>query len=213
MNWAVSLPQLRRVTFGVLGVAATVLGLLLLLVPGVASFGPTAILVDAVESRPLRQVLLLAGGLAVAALLLGGRSGSDPDAGEEELERRLSQLPETPPEQVTAGDDQVAAAALDEQITEAIAEGGPAYRDAQQALRTTAVSVYADAAGVSTDRAREAVARGQWTRDPVASALLADDRGPALGRSRTLRLLALPRRERDERLRRTIAAIERLEGA
>jgi hypothetical protein len=213
VNGAVSLPRVRRVTFGVLGVAATVFGLLLLVLPGVATLGPAAILLDAVASTPLQQVLLVAGGLVVAALVLGGRTGSDPEAGDQELERRLSQLPGTPPEQVTAGDDQVAAAALDEQIAEAIAEGGPAYRDAQQVLRTTAVSVYADAAGVSIEQAREAVARGQWTRDPVAAALLADDRGPALGRSRTLRLLALPRRERDERLRRTIAAIERLEGA
>lgn len=211
MNRSVDIPRLRRVAFGTVGVVATAFGLLVLLVPGLARVGPAAPLLDAVDGMAVGRVLLLAGALAVGALFVGARSAGEDSTGDEQLDRRLEQLPTTPPEQVTAGQDQVAAAALDADVRIAIEAGGQAYRDLLTILETTAIATYADAMGVARDQAAATVAAGRWTRDPVAAALLSGDEGPAFGRGRTLRLLAVPARERDERIRRTIAAIERLE--
>lgn len=211
MNRSVDIPGLRRVAFGSLGVVATAFGLLVLLVPGLARVGPAAPLLDAIEGMAPGRVLLLAGALAVGALFVGARTAGDDSTGDEQLDRRLGQLATAPPEQVTAGQDQVAAAALDADVRIAIEEGGQPYRDLQTVLETTATAAYADAVGVTRDRAAETVAAGRWTRDPLAAALLAGEDGPTFGRGRTLRLLAVPARERDERIRRTIAAIERLE--
>lgn len=212
MNTPVDLRAVRRVAFGTVGVLATAFGVVILLLPGLASMGPAATLLGPIEGTAPTRVLLLAGGLAVGALLLGARTAGRPATGDDHLDRRLDSLSSAPPEQVTAGESGVAAADLDATITAAIEDGGEPYREVLAALEQTAEAVYADATGVSRPEAAAAVDAGTWTRDPVASALLAGEGGPRLGRGRTLRLLAIPGRERSDRIRRTIAAIEQLEG-
>lgn len=212
MNVPARVRTVRRVAFGAVGILATAFGVVVLLLPGLASMGPAAVALRQIEGMAVNRALLIAGALAVGALVLGARTASRPVTGDDRLDRRLDELSTAPPEQVTAGESRVAAADLDATATAAIEDGGEPYREVQAALERTAAAAYADATGVSRPEAAAAVAAGTWTRDPVASAVLADESGPRLGRRRTLRLLAIPGRERDERLRRTIAAIEELEA-
>lgn len=212
MNVPLPVSTVRRRVFGPLGVVATVLGLLMLLLPGLAALGPGRLLVDRVAATPFDTVLLIAGGLAVAALVIGTRSSSSADESDR-LDRRLATIPTAPPEAVTTGRNQIAAAAFDADIETAVEDGGEPYQRLQSVLELTATSVYADVNGLAREQAAAAVARGTWTTDPVAAALLSDERGPTFDRGRTVRLLVLPAREREERIRRTIATIERLERA
>lgn len=211
MNVPIDLAPIRRIVFGTVGVLVTAFGLLVLLFPGIASLGPSGAVLARIEAAPADQILLLAGGVAVGALLVGARTAAAPATGDDRVDRRLDRLPTTPPEDLAVGAEQIVAAGLDADVTTAIEDGGDRYRELQETLRTAATAVYADSSGLSRDRARREVVAGSWTGDPVAAALLADDSGPAFGRRRTLRLLVFPVRERDERIRRTIAAIERLE--
>jgi hypothetical protein len=62
---------------------------------------------------------------------------------------------------------------------------------------------------VSRERAREAVAAGTWTDDPVAAAFLAGEGGPVPSLRARARLWLLPERERERRVERALRAIER----
>jgi hypothetical protein len=70
-----------------------------------------------------------------------------------------------------------------------------------------ATDAYADAAGVSRSTAETAVARGSWTDDPLAAGVLAGE----LPVTAAVAAQVLPRRERQRRAERTVAAIERLQ--
>lgn len=199
----------RRVAFGGLGAVAALFALGLLFVPGVGS-GPAAVLLDVVETAGAERVLLVAGlgllaYLGVALRMPGGERQADTHRFEERTEGAV--------DGITTGEQRITASELDEGIEAAIEGGGEALVVLRHRLRTTAASVYADVTARPTDAAEDAIAGGQWCRDPVAAAFLAGPAGPSHPVSGKLRLLIAPERERRRRIERTISAIEDLEYA
>ena len=201
----------RRVTFGAVGIIATLFGLALLFVPRIAT-GPATVLLDGVEVVGSERVLLAAG-LGLIAYLTVGLRTPDGEAGVDTGTHRFDERREPAPETGTTGSQPITASELDDGIDAAIEDGGEPLAVLRERLRTTAVSVYADVTGAPQSDARAAVEGGEWCRDEVAAAVLAGPDGPSHSLSATLRLLFLPRRERRRRIERTITAIEGLEYA
>ena len=151
----------------------------------------------------LASVAVAVVGLAVSLLLPGGVRVLADDGAAERFERRLDR----PPEGVThAG--LLTGGALDDDVARALAGDGGALAAVREQLRDLAETTIGDRVG-DPAAATDLVANGEWTDDRTAAAFLADGTPTASLRSR-LRLWLDPERERERRLRRTAAAIDRL---
>lgn len=204
----------RTGILGAVGAVATGLGLALLLAPGlVGALGPVGAAIEAVDALDGNLLVLFAGLGVTGYVVLVARSRPAPETAgtRSEAQRRFERAGATPPEAVTAEPRALAASAVDGSFEAAVENGGAALHDARAQLTTAAVGAFAVASGQSREVARDAVARGTWTDDPVAALFLAggEERSPPLGAR--LRLWLTPRRERRRRIEATVAAIERLE--
>lgn len=202
----------RAAVFGTLGVLASGVGIGLLFAPEpVRTIGPVDGAVTALSAVETTTVVFVTGVLVLAALAVTARSPSGssdrtPSRGTVRFER----VSASPPERATASQQSVTAATRDHDIRQAIEEGGAAFEDVRSLLSETAATVYAEQLGISVSGAAEDVARGDWTDDPVAARFLADDLPTPL--SMRLRRWLIPERERERRIERTVAAIERVSG-
>lgn len=199
----------RRTAAALVGAVATLFGLAVLAAPVLLDVGPGAWL-----GRRLADidpvVFVLAGALLVAIyLVLAARRRSTPDAGSP-ADRRFETLVAGPPEVATADGGTVAGAAIDDDLAVALESGGDSLARIRSRLSETAITVYADAAGVSEDRAATLVERGEWTRDATAARFLSGADGPRPPPGARVRLWLMPERERWRRVERTLAAIESL---
>jgi len=200
----------RTALFGVLGTLATGFGVALLFVPDpLLALGPVEASVSVAEQMDTTIVGLLAGGVVVASLVVLSRTPAGPDQTETQssADPRFEHASTIPPEQTTATTP-VAAAGIDSDVQEGVADGGDAYYETLVVLYETAVSAYAERAGVGLGDARAAVERGAWTDDPVAAVTLAGTDGPSPPLTMQIRLWLVPSRERTRRIERTMAAIE-----
>lgn len=188
----------RRPVFGTVGLAAVAVGLALLLAPDLATTGPVAGLVEAVDTVGSTGVLLATGVALVGYLVVGLRSPTPSDDSDS------FDPPESGPDAAA-----IAGSGLDAAVETAVADGGESFQQVTERLRRVATAVYADRQECSTHEARDAIDRGEWCRDDLAAAVLADQRAVPFGAQ--VRLFVLPERERRRRITRTLAAIERLE--
>ena len=190
----------------VIGLCTMVLGVGLLLVPGLGSVSPVDALQERVTESGYERVLLLTGAVVIGYLAVGLRRPSEttdhsPDS--RRFDRATAAAVNGEPV------DRPQPVAVD--IDAAIESGGSEFRAVRDELRRTVVGVYTDCYGTSERAARTAVDSGEWCHDPVASAFLAGDSGPTFSLGRRLRLFVTPKRERRHRIDRTITAIEELE--
>lgn len=176
---------------GGFGVLATLFGVGLWLAPDTVRVGPVADLAGEVAATGATQLLLALGivtGLLVSAAAWPRSTG----------DRSLDGTG-----QPTAGGQPDL---LGADIERAIRDGGEAWRGVRSTLAETATTAYARRAGVPPAAAERAVREGRWTSDDLAAGVLASN----LPYSARLRLWLVPERERQRRVERTVAAIERL---
>lgn len=83
---------------------------------------------------------------------------------------------------------------------------GEARTRVRERIRETAVRACAQKHGFSRDEATDAVARGEWTSDPVAAAFLGDERAPRYPLRERLRGWVHPDRAFQRRVERTVDA-------
>jgi len=192
--------QYRRSLFGTVGVTAVALGVGLLLAPGLATVGPISGLIDALDTLGTTRVLLVTGVGLVGYLVVGLRSPTDSE--------EASPF-DSPAAGLDASTAEISGGEFDDVIQSAVTDGGESLLRVQSQLRQTATAVYADRMDCSTGAARAAIERGEWCRDPLAAAVLSEQRAVPFGAQ--VRLFVLPDRERRRRIERSLAAIERLE--
>lgn len=200
-----------RTLFGTLGAIATAVGAGLLLAPElVRGIGPLDDAVTALSAVETATVGVVGGALVLAALLVTARSRPVPtrEGAPSNVDSRFERAAIAPPEEATASDGSLTGADIDRDVRRAIEEGGDALRGVRGVLYETATSAHADRAGVPESQAASAVDRGEWTTDPVAARFLARNAELPLGMR--LREWLVPARERERRIRRTVAAIERV---
>lgn len=206
--------QARNVVFGLLGTVSTGFGLAVLAIPErIRSVGPLAQVLDAVDQLD-PTALMLAAGLLVAgyvSLVARSRPNAETVSTRSDAERRFETAETSPPEGVSANRQTITAAALDADIEAAIENGGIELTELAGELETLATSAYASATGHPPETAREAVREGTWTSDPVAAAFLSSTDEPAPTVRSRIALWLRPRRERKQRIERTIVEIERLQ--
>jgi len=185
----------RTAVFGALGTLATSVGVGLLLVPGfLRGLGPVDAAVTALSATETTTVGLAAGILALVALLVTARSGSAPERGSPtRADSRFERAATAPPEEATTSGGSLTASGLENDVRQAVETGGDQLRDVRSLLRETATSAYAE--------------RGEWTDDPVAARFLAAE---PPGLSMRVRHWLVPAQERERRIERTVAAIERV---
>jgi hypothetical protein len=199
----------RTAVFGTLGAVATSVGVGLLLVPGfVRALGPVDAAVTAFSTAGTTAVGLGAGLLALVALLVTARSGSAPErASPSRADSRFERAATAPPEEATASGGSLTGSGLDNDVRQAVEAGGDHLRDVRSLLRETATSAYAERMGIPEQQAAAVVERGEWTDDRVAARFLAAD---PPGLSMRVRHWLVPAQERERRVERTVAAIERV---
>lgn len=197
---------LRTLVFGVLGSLATVLAAGLLFAPDLLlSFQGVEPFVAAAEAANTRR-LLLGGSLLVGLYLtFAARSATrsirdrdDPDA--------FDEATADPPEAVTTARQRQTAEELDDAFESAVDGDDEALDAVRDRLRETVTAAYVRTVDCAPEVAEQAVARGDWTDDRTAAALLADEDGPAHSLWSRLRLWLDPERERRRRLTRTVRA-------
>jgi len=207
--------QFRKLLFGFLGAVSTGFGVSLLLAPEfVRGIGPLGGLIGTVASGD-PKLLLLGAGLAVAGYVtLAARSRPAPEtvSTRTAAEGRFRAVGTSPPESVTTDRQTVAAGALDSGFESAVEHGDGELAAVRAELATVATESYAVATGSTVGVARQAVAEGTWTNDPVATRFLSERERPLPPVRARLALWLTPQRERRRRIERTIAAIEQLEG-
>lgn len=182
-----------RNALGVVGVVATLFGVLLLVAPETIAVGPIVPLAETVATVDAAMLLLI-GGIAAVLLILvtiwphsESREQFAQDASTQETKRH-------PADHSMRSFEQ------------AIRDGGDAFDAARRTLVATATHSYATVNDVSESAARNAVKRGEWTDDSLAAGVLSE----TTPLSARLRLWIAPARERRKRLERTIDAIESL---
>ncbi len=194
--------QHRRFIFGTVGVATVTLGIALFLAPGLATVGPLAGVIEALDALGTTNLLLVTGVGLIGYLAVGLRSPTNPD------DTSPFDSPATTPE---ASATEIAGGEFDELVQSAVADGGESLLRVESRLRQTAAAVYADRMDCSLREARAAIERGEWCADPLAAAVLSEQHAVPFGAQ--VRLFVLPNRERRRRIERSLAAIERLEAA
>ncbi|WP_436923603.1 DUF7269 family protein [Halosimplex amylolyticum] len=201
-----------RVAFGVVGVLATLLGVLSVSAPSlVAGTEPLATLVDAASTLEPRALFVL-GSVAVGFYLVGAVWKSPEDrlvSGDRSGTERFERIVADPPGTVTAPDRTLVATEFDATVERATTGDERAMDQIRERLRRLAVARLrrSEWDGDSSDGA---VASGEWTDDRTAAAFLSGDEGPVPSLRSRLRLWLDPAAERERRLRRTVAAIDAL---
>lgn len=205
----------RAVLFGVVGTISTLFGVGLLVAPDLLlGIGPVAGLVDWLTATDPRNLVLVAGLVAGVYLGIAVRSRPEPDTvpSSSSSDARFESASKQPPETVATERRTPAGTWVDDDVEAAVSDGGAAMETLRSRLFEATAAVYAEAVDVPPVRARELVASGQWTRDPVAASFLAGPDGPTPSVGRQVRLWLTPGRERRRRIERTISAIEQLEA-
>ncbi|WP_436906704.1 DUF7269 family protein [Halosimplex marinum] len=200
-----------RAVLGGLGVLATVLGALAVAAPSaVAETEPLATLVGAAAAVGPRD-LFVAGSVAVGLSLLRAAVASRESrvVGDPAASRRFAALLAEQPENATAAEATLAASEFDEAIERAVGGNDRAIGTVRDRLRRLAVARLARE-GYDSEAADRAVAAGEWTDDRTAAAFLAGESGPVSTLWSRLRLWVDPERERERRIRRTVAALDDL---
>lgn len=196
MNWWQTL-------FGAVGVVATVFGFGVLFAPDLFASGPVEMVTDGITEIGTDSVFLAAG---AGLILFLGFALRSPGVTDEETPQQFERFLDREPT-----DEQLTASAITQEIETAVEDGGEALITVREELRIAATSVYADITNVPEESAREAIDRGTWCEDRVATAFLAGPDGPSRSLEARLRLLVVPGRERRRQIERTITAIESLE--
>lgn len=187
-----------RTVLGVFGVAAVGFGVGLAFAPDLFLAGPVPDLTDRLAETGAVTVMLGAGVTAGLLALVATRSNDDPSVTARTADPLGGAVGfETGPDGPTEPPGPA--------VETAIEDGGEAWERVRAQLVETAVEVHASTAGVRRDRAERAVARGDWTDDPLAAGVTAGD----MSLVARVRLWAVPRRERRRQVERTIAALER----
>jgi len=195
--------RLRTVVFGTVGLLATAVAAALVFAPMVAGESLIAVLGSVAPTTALLVGSLVVGLCAALAGWLGGLlGGGSPTA--------FDLAVDSPPERVTATEGRLFAADIDAAIDDAVAGDDAAMDTVTERLAAAATTAYAVGTGVSQASARQAVRSGTWTDDAVAAALLSPTEPQSL--LARLRLWLDPESERRRRIRRTVAAIERVSG-
>lgn len=202
--------RLRVAVLGGLGAVATALAAVFVFAPGIVrGIEPVDVAVGWLASVD-PTLVILAGSAAVALyVLVSARTGGDAGAmtgGEDPFAAAI----DDPPEAVTADRRRMTAERVDRAIDRAVGVGGRSLGEVRDHLGRTATTAYAERERVGAERARAAVAAGEWTDDRTAAAFLAPESGPEPGLVARLRLWLAPERERQRRIERAAAAIERL---
>jgi hypothetical protein len=180
-----------RYAVGAVGLLGTVIAVALVYAPtAMESSQPVELLTEALPTE--RPGVLIAGiglvvGLAASVLSRFGTRES------------VSSLVTAPPEHATASAPRTGG-----RFDYLLAHGDD---DLHETIRTTAVETLVQQTGRDRQDARTAVERGTWTDDRLARALLGTPGFPLLSR---LRAWLDPEAERQRRVRRTVAAIERV---
>ncbi|WP_459194840.1 DUF7269 family protein [Halosimplex sp. J119] len=195
-----------RTAFGVVGVLATLLGVVAVVSPSIVTgtepLATLAVVLGGIDPRTLFVFGSAAVGLYVAVSSWrssGARLVGDDRDGVARFERALAE----PPETVTASDRTLAGNDFDAAVERAVAGDGRAMDGVRDRLRGLAAARL-DRAGCSD----ESIASGEWTDDRTAGAFLSEDAGPVHSLRSRLRFWLDPETERDRRVRRTVAAIE-----
>lgn len=202
-------PTLRAAAGG-LGVLATLLGALAVAAPAaVARTAPLSTLVNAAATVGPRD-LFVAGSAALGLSLLRAAVSSRESrlvSGSPAASRRFAAVVADEPETATAPEGTLAASEVDEAIDRAVGGDERAGEQVGDRLRRLAVARLAreERDRASADRA---VAAGTWTDDRTAAAFLSGDDGPTPTLGSRLRLWLDPERERERRIRRTVAALD-----
>jgi len=207
--------QYRTTLFGALGAVSTGFGLAVVLIPEtVRSVGPLGRLLDAVGSVDPTGVMLVAGLLVggYATVVARSRPARASVSTQSDAQRRFETAGSSPPERVTGRGRTITAAELDADIDAAIEHGGQSLKRVRSQFVALATDVYADATGQAQEGASAAIENGTWTTDQVAAAFLSATQDSVPPMRARLALWLRPQRERQRRIERTIAAIERLEG-
>jgi len=192
--------RLRIVLFGALGSLATVAAAGLLFAPDFV-LGLPAVegAVTAAENANSRHLLLLGSLLVGLYLSVAARSATRPvreGDGDDEFDDATAD----PPEAVTTARQRQTAEDLDEAIEDAVDGDDDSLDAVRERLRETVTAAYARTTGASTEVARQAVERGDWTDDRTAAAVLAGEDGPTFSLWSRLRLWLDPETERRRRL-------------
>jgi hypothetical protein len=203
--------RLRVAVLGGLGALATV-------VAGVFVFAPGAVRgsepVDAAVGRLAGvdpTLVILAGSVVVGLyVVVSARTGTGGTAGTSGTPDRFAAAIDDPPEAVTADRRRVAGDRVDRTVDRAVETGGRSLQKVRDHLGQTAATAYAERERITVERARAAVADGEWTTDATAAAFLADESGPEPGLGARVRLWLAPERERQRRIERTTDAVDRL---
>ena len=205
--------RLRVAVFGTGGLLATAFGIGLLVRPELfLDVEPIAEAIATVAALDQTRLVLAASIVAVLYVALAARSRPRTSVQGTDLsgDRRFARTVTSRPEAVTADQRGLAAAGIDLAVQRAV-ESGHRSQNFRSTLGETAVSVYANTENTDDETARAAIERGVWTDDRVAAAFLAGDGGPTPTVWDRIRLWLVPERERERRIERTIAAIERLQ--
>ncbi|MFC7073411.1 hypothetical protein ACFQJ7_00635 [Halovenus rubra] len=201
--------RVRSALFGTLGTLATGFGIGLLFVPDLLrGAGPIDASVSALSGTETTTIGLVAGLLVLVAFGLIARSrsateGPTPSKSDSRFERAAT----APPEDATVSDGELTAAGLDNDLKQAVESGGKQLRDVRSVLRETATSAYAERVDISEQQAAAVIDSGEWTDDKVAARFLGRESFPLWVR---VRRWLTPTQERQRRIERTIAAIERV---
>jgi hypothetical protein len=203
-----------RRAVGAVGALVVALGAVVVLSPGLATDSALGPVVAAISGVDVRH-LLLAGGAVVtlvllaAALVPGGDRVVENDRASERFERTI----EEPPESAVDATPRTGAA-FDTTVDHAVAGDEGALERVRDRLGDV---VAATLAGQTPDKhrgtgdGRQAVAAGTWTDDRVAAAFLGGPEGPSQSLPARVRHWLAPERERERRIERTVAALERLD--
>lgn len=203
--------RLRVAVFGTGGLLATAFGIGLLVAPEFfLDIEPIAEAVATVAAIDQTRLVLGASIVAVLYVVLAARSRPRASVQGTDLsgDKRFAKTITSRPEAVTADQRSLAAAGIDLEVQTAI-ESGQRLQRFRSTLVETAVSVYANTENTDEESGRAAIERGAWTDDRVAAAFLAGEDGPTPTIWDRIRLWLVPERERERRIERTIAAIER----
>ncbi|QPV62075.1 hypothetical protein I7X12_15170 [Halosimplex litoreum] len=199
-----------RAALGGLGVLATLLGALAVAAPAaVAETAPLSTLVSAAASVGPRD-LFVAGSAALGLSLLRAAVTSRESrlvSGSAAESRRFAAVVADEPETATAPDGTLAANEFAEAIERAVDGDDRALETVDERLRRLAVARLVRE-GMDCESADRAVAAGTWTDDRTAAAFLSEEDGPVATLRSRLRLWLDPARERERRIRRTVAALD-----
>jgi len=198
--------RLRVAVFGLLGSVATAVAGALLFAPDLLlSFPPVEGVVSTAETVNTRR-LLLGGSLLVGLYLTVAARSATRSVREGEDGDAFDDATTVPPEAVTTARQRRTAEDLDDAFERAVTGDDEALATVRDRLRETVAVAYARTTDCPTDTAREVVARGDWTDDRRAAALLADETGPTHSLWSRLSLWIDPETERRRRLRHTVDA-------